>query len=280
MDQRICIYFLSLCSYPEDSSKARGRQSRGSDDCPTVDNTSLVAVSDTTYQRTMFSSAEASTNSTTSTKERLHSSTKKDVTGCLHVIRRLLKSKGLSTNAVNIIMESWQKSTKKQYDVYIRKWISFCGDKINPFHSSVENILEFFTSLFNQGLRYSVFQTARAAINNLTNICGNVDFSDNPLLKRFMMGVFASLPSLPRYTSVWDTNLVLSYLTKLKNTTLLQLSCKFCTLFLLLTAQRCQTLHLIKLDDIEFSEDKVVIHTNHLLKQSKPGHHLNDISLH
>lgn len=158
--------------------------------------------------------------------------------------------------------------------------MSFCGEKINPFQPSINDVLAFLIALYNQGLKYSVFQTARAAINNLTSICGNTDFSHNPLLKRFMMGVFAARPSLPRYSSVWDTNLVFSYLEKLQKTTLLQLSCKMCILFLLLTAQRCQTLHLIKLDDIVFCEDKIVIHLNHLLKQSKPGHHLEAITLH
>lgn len=93
------------------------------------------------------------------------------------------------------------------------------------------------------------------------------------------MGGFASQPSLPRHTSVWDINLVLSYLGDLQETTLLQLSSKLCMLFLLLTAQPCQTLHLIKLKDIEFSGNRLMIHPNHLLKQSKPRHHLEDIVL-
>ena len=52
-----------------------------------------------------------------------------------------------------------------------------------------------------------------------------------------------------------------------------------CMLFLLLTAQRCQTLHLVCINDIRIKPDSVVVSTPHLLKQTKPGHHLSDIIL-
>lgn len=94
-----------------------------------------------------------------------------------------------------------------------------------------------------------------------------------------MKGIFNQKPSLPRYNSIWDVNIVLAYLEKLNNLTLLGLSEKLCMLFLLITAQRCQTLHLVEIEDIEFYETSCVIRTNHLLKQSKPGHHLADIVL-
>ena len=45
-------------------------------------------------------------------------------------------------------------------------------------------------------------------------------------------------------------------------------------LFLLVSAQRCQTLHLIEVTDVMVSSNRVTIYPNHLLKQSKPGHHL------
>lgn len=194
-------------------------------------------------------------------------------------IRRALRGQGVLQAAINIIMRSWRQSTKKQYNSYIQKWFSFFGNKINPFQPTVNHILAFFVVLFKQGLKYSVFQTARAAINNLTSICGDRDFSSHPLLKRFLSGVFTLRPSLPKYQNIWDTNIILTYLGKIKEPTLLQLSRKLSMLFLLLTAQRCQTLHLVELDDIEITNDMLIIHPNHLLKHSKPGHHLESIKL-
>ena len=48
-------------------------------------------------------------------------------------------------------------------------------------------------------------------------------------------------------------------------------------LFLLLSAQRCLTLHLIHLADIKISDSELFIAPRHILKQSKPGHHLYTI---
>ena len=51
-------------------------------------------------------------------------------------------------------------------------------------------------------------------------------------------------------------------------------------LFLLLSGQRCQTLHLICLDDIIFEDNSVIITTPHLLKNSKPGRHQSSFTFH
>jgi len=51
-------------------------------------------------------------------------------------------------------------------------------------------------------------------------------------------------------------------------------------LFLLVTAQRCQTLHVLKLSDICFDNDTVVINISSILKQTRPGAHQNSIILH
>ena len=120
---------------------------------------------------------------------------------------------------------------------------------------------------------------ARSAISSFVKICGNTNINDKEELTRFMKGVFISRPALPRYSSTWDVNKVLNFLKSLADPTLFQLSCKLCMLFLLLSAQRCQTLHLIQIEDVKLEKDKVIIYPNHLLKQSKPGQHLDIICL-
>ena len=92
-----------------------------------------------------------------------------------------------------------------------------------------------------------------------------------------MKGVFLERPALPRYTTTWSVDTVLKYFENSTDVTLLQLSCKLCMLFLLLSAQRCQTLHLVQLSDIKITEDEIFIAPLHILKQSKPGKHLDII---
>ena len=69
-----------------------------------------------------------------------------------------------------------------------------------------------------------------------------------------MQGIFNLKPSQPKYDTVWDAQVVFEYIETLTNLTLLELSGKLCMSFLLITAQCCQTLHLIEMNDIEFQK--------------------------
>ena len=92
-----------------------------------------------------------------------------------------------------------------------------------------------------------------------------------------MKGVFNSRPALPRLTFTWDVGKVLKYLETMSVDTLLQISCKVSMLFLLLSAQRCQTLQSLNTSDIKFVDNQLVIAPSKLLKQSKPGKHLEPL---
>ena len=131
----------------------------------------------------------------------------------------------------------------------------------------------FLTGLYDSGLQYRSINVARSALSSFLKICGNLDINTYEEISRFMKGVFQSRPALPH----WDANVVLDYLKSLQHITLFQISCKLCMLFLLTSAQRCQTLHLIEIKDINISSDEVTIYPNHLLKQSKPTQHLQSM---
>lgn len=121
--------------------------------------------------------------------------------------------------------------------------------------------------------------TARSAISTFLKLCGHMDINKFECVGRFMKGIFNERPALPKYNTIWDVKAVLDYLQSIQNSTLFQLSCKVTMLFLLLSAQRCQTLHLIQLEDIVLSERQVIIHPNKVLKQTRPGAHLEPIIL-
>ena len=123
-------------------------------------------------------------------------------------------------------------------------------------------------------MQYRSINVARSALSSFLKICGSIDINAYEEISRFMKGVFQSRPALPRYNETWDVQIVLDYLKSLHTTSLFQLTCKLCMLFLLISAQRCQTLHLIEVQDVHICQDHVTIHPNHLLKQSKPSQHL------
>jgi integrase len=133
--------------------------------------------------------------------------------------------------------------------------------------------------LYNTGLQYRSMGVARSALSVFLKICSAIDINSFEEISRFMKGAFLERPTFSRYETTWDVNIVLNYLQTENNLTLLQLTCKFCMLFLLLTAQRGQNLHLLEVDDVKILQDRVIIFCNHLLKQSRPGYHAPPITL-
>ncbi len=148
---------------------------------------------------------------------------------------------------------------------------------------TVVNVIDFLTDLFNTGLGYSGINTAKSAVSAfVTTPSGENRLGQHVLIKRFMRGVFLSRPALPRYQVTWDVKPVLAYLKTLSpvhSLTLLQLNRKLAMLFLLLSGQRCQSLHLLDIRNIRCTPNVLKITYGDLLKQTRPGAHLPELSL-
>ena len=180
-------------------------------------------------------------------------------------------------------MASWRQGTLKQYKTFLAKWERFCeNNKTSPTQATVEDGIEFLTSLFNSGLSYSAINTARSALSAVMAITDNVSFGEQPLVCRFIKGVFQLKPALPKYTHIWDVEKVLSHLQNLAPVTSLdlkQLSFKLVTLLAILTGQRCQTIHEFDLNLMQKLPDRYVFAIGEKLKHTKPGKHQEPIEL-
>ena len=207
-------------------------------------------------------------------------STNRNAAGGFSYIRSVLRKLGISRTAEDLILKSWRTSTQKQYNTYVNRWLHFCEEKTNPFKTTVQTVMEFLVSQYKKVLSYTAINTARSAISNFVRLTGNINIHENEIISRFMKGVFYEKPSLPRYSVTWDVCSVLQYLEEMDTSTILLLSGKLCMLFLLLTGQRCQTLHLINIRYIEILEDEIIIRITDNMKQSRPGFHLKPITLH
>jgi hypothetical protein len=123
-------------------------------------------------------------------------------------------------------------------------------------------------------LSYSAINTARSALSTFLILPGGHTVGTHPLVSRFLKGVFNIRPTLPRYTEVWDVNVVLKFLktlSPLKDLGLRDLTLKLTMLMSLTTAQRAQTLHKLNLNYMTVHKDAVIFYVNELLKQSRPG---------
>ncbi len=146
----------------------------------------------------------------------------------------------------------------------------------------MNHVLTFLTKLFENGLGYSAINTARSALSIILPNFGLESVGNHRLVKRLLRGVFLQRPALPKYLVTWDVSRVLKYLKTLEpiaTISLKLLTMKLTMLIALLSGQRIQTIHLIDIGNIEFRESVVIIRITDLVKQTRPGFHIGEISL-
>lgn len=71
-----------------------------------------------------------------------------------------LESYGLSEQSKGIIISLWRDSaTQRQYDSYIRQWLSICSERhVNVTSPPLDSVTEFLTTLF-QCIKYNTIST-------------------------------------------------------------------------------------------------------------------------
>ena len=149
------------------------------------------------------------------------------------------------------MIASLSDSTLKNYDIALKKWSLFCKkNNVYLFEPKVEEILTFFTGLYQQGLSHSSINTTRSAVSLIVSY----EFAQDSRVKQFFKGISKLRPPRPKYDSTWDPKIVLDYYLKNSNNenlTLKDLSKKLITLLALVTVHRMQTFSLININNIK-----------------------------
>ena len=153
---------------------------------------------------------------------------------------------------------------------------------VYPFHPPLSYLLNYFLHEFSrvEGRNYSSMNTIRSAISAIVSI-GNIPAGRHPLVCRFMKAVFQVRPSLSRSRIIWDPAVVLNYIEGLvfnDNLSTIQLSRKFTIFMLLVSGQRGQVLHILDIRNMSVSSSRVSFRIDDLLKTSRPGDHLSELS--
>ena len=188
------------------------------------------------------------------------------------------RSQGLNNDCICTIINSLRESTRKQYTVYIDKFLSFSKfQNLSTFHPVEVDVINFLQSLYDSGLSYSVINTASSAIKTFLELI-NYPITFTSRFVRFKKGCFNLRPTLPRYVATWDPQIVLNYFDRpSRELSLYELTCKCVTLLALASYQRVSTLHAIRFSDLKLTCDKAVISFSSLHKQSRPGKHLTGL---
>ena len=233
--------FPPFCLIARCLKKIGERRTTGSHCSAPVANTSLVATTVKPHSNSCYStSAQGFTDTSSQQDGAPPKDQAKD--GGMSVIREFYQTQGISQSATKLLLASWRGGTKKQYDVYIKKWTKFCAEReTDQFLPLVVDVLDFLTELYEKGFTYSAINTARSALSSFVQLDDGSGIGKNPLISRLLKGVFQSRAPKSKYTKVWDVQIVLSYLKTLHPVELLSLkdlSFKFFMLLLLVSGQR------------------------------------------
>lgn len=241
-----------------------------------LDNTNMVSSchGNVDRQSIYYSERAESVDSTWNTES--SSSGQKIISDGLSAIRQNLQNRNISTRSSRIIMASWRPGTQRQYNVYIRKWFSYCHKKqISSVQVPINCVLDFLAELYEQGLKYTAINSARSALSALGIVIDGFAVGSHPLVIRFLKGVYNLRTPVSRYCEVWDVNKVLDYLktlSPLNELNLKQLTLKLVMLIALTTASRSQSLHLLTTVNMVKEPSKYILYYSGPLKQSRPGY--------
>ena len=143
---------------------------------------------------------------------------------------------------MQVAMSSWRRGTQKQYHTYITKWVDFCHQRqINYYKPGLNNALQFLHTLYELNLSYSTINTPRSALSTIIKMEGSETFRTQPVVSRYLKGIFLNRKPVPKYNCVWDVIKVLRYLKTLalnSKIPLKDLTLKLVMLLSLVTAQR------------------------------------------
>lgn len=163
------------------------------------------------------------------------------------------------------------EGTVKQYNSVLKYWWSFCTENSqDPFIASDTTILKCLTKGFAEGANYGTLNSLRPVIA----LINSLNTSESPLITRFFRGVFKLRPTISKYQSTWNVDIMLKKLKEWspsKSLELSRLTIKLTMLLALGSAFRAQSLSLIKLKDIRIHPGGVNIQITNLIKTSKFG---------
>ena len=111
-----------------------------------------------------------------------------------------------------------RSATHSQYGTYLTAWFLHCrSHNLNPTQSSLQEAVNFLETLrTTRNLGYSAMNTARSALSSILNGPDGKPFGQHQLVKTYLRGVFNIKPPMPKYTAIWDADIVLNLLKSYK----------------------------------------------------------------
>ena len=118
--------------------------------------------------------------------------------------------------ANRLITASRRDGTISHYQSVWNKWSSWCSRKQNdPVRGSINQVIEFLSDAFDEGLEFSTIAGYRSAISAYHDPIDGVVVGKYPLISSLMSGIHNKRFPQPKYTFIWDVEKVVSYLSSI-----------------------------------------------------------------
>ena len=202
---------------------------------------------------------------------------------CLFSVQQKYLNLKILEQSVDIPTTGWRQQTVKRYKAYIEKWFKFCYEqRKDPICLDLIDTIDFLTSVFHTGVGYSSINTASSALSALIEPINGLTLGKQPIIQKYMRGIFNIRPSLPKYTITWNPDIVLNHFNSLPvndELTFKQLSHKLATLLCLLSRQRDQTISKLSINNMALIDYKCTFYVPVIFKTTRPGYHRPFIEL-
>ena len=127
--------------------------------------------------------------------------------------RNTLEIEGISSSAAKLISMSRRPGSTADYESAWNKWVSWCcRQQIDPVSAPLSGILNYLSTLFEKGLQYRTINSHRSAISAYHDHVDGKPVGKHLRVSPLLTGVFNQRPPQPRYTFVWDVEIVFVYL--------------------------------------------------------------------
>ena len=190
--------------------------------------------------------------------------------------REELQSSGISKSSSRLIVCARTSGTRSNYNTAWEKFSSWCDQQeIDPFHCSINYVLNFLAHLFDTKKEYRTINNYRSAISALHEPIDGLTVGQHPRVKALLKGISKERPPLPKYSFVWDVGQVLQYMksTMPNNNELTpkDLTQKLVSLMGLTAFSRGSELHALSIRGICKANNSYKIFPSGNLKHSKQG---------
>lgn len=169
------------------------------------------------------------------------------------------KKQGISNKISNKLLQSISKETLETYERFWRKFYHFSREHGPQNFASINLICEFLISLFEEGLSSSSLNSARSALSfflsyDITNL------AEEKSILRLFKYFYREKPQKAKYLTYWPVTTLLKFLSSLhpaSKLTLKQLTLKTLALIALTCSDRGQTLHLMDLNKMAYTDEGI-----------------------